>query len=175
MRGLDLTNDTYGDWLVLYQAPSRRTASRLHKYWVCKCSCGIVSEVNQGNLRSGASTCCMGCINKLAPYGKTHKFYWVVRNILRRCYDKGHSGYPYYGEKGICVYDAWISNAMSMVEYLEVLWKKQFGTLDFTLYGTGSCQYTVDRVGNTKGYVPGNLRFATKAEQNLNRAITLKN
>lgn len=53
---LDLTDQTFGHWTVLYKVESRGTHSR----WLCRCVCGVERVVDQGNLRQGLSRSC-GC------------------------------------------------------------------------------------------------------------------
>lgn len=75
------------------------------------------------------------------------------KSMMQRCYTTGASNYPYYGGKGITVCARWH---------------------DFSAFRSdmGECQQgmTLDRIDNTKGYEPGNCRWATMAEQNRNRS-----
>ena len=50
----DLTNQQFGEWKVLWRAPSRNGIV----YWHCRCSCGVEREVQASALRSGESTSC---------------------------------------------------------------------------------------------------------------------
>lgn len=56
---IDLTNQHFGEWIVL----ERKGSKNNQIYWLCKCSCGTVKEVNGNSLRNGSSTNC-GCIRK---------------------------------------------------------------------------------------------------------------
>ena len=50
----DLTNQQFGEWTVLWRAPSRNRLT----YWHCRCSCGVERDVLAENLKSGHSTSC---------------------------------------------------------------------------------------------------------------------
>ena len=50
----DLTNQQFGEWKVLWRAPSRNGLT----YWHCRCSCGVEKDVLASTLRSGLSKSC---------------------------------------------------------------------------------------------------------------------
>lgn len=51
-KRIDLTNKTFGEWLVLGPAAKKQ-------YWTCECSCKkVIRDVFQGSLTSGRSTNC---------------------------------------------------------------------------------------------------------------------
>lgn len=87
----------------------------------------------------------------------SHRLYNTCRNAISRCYNKNVSDYKYYGGRGITVQESWKNNVRAFCEYLE------------TLPNAGEPGYTLDRIDNDKGYEEGNLRFATRSEQNLNK------
>lgn len=47
----------FGRWTVIRQAESRKW----HRWWACRCECGVERDVNGLNLRSGSSTSCGEC------------------------------------------------------------------------------------------------------------------
>lgn len=53
-RFVDLTGIQFGEWNVLYRAPSQKGQTM----WHCKCSCGIERDVNARRLKSGESKSC---------------------------------------------------------------------------------------------------------------------
>ncbi len=176
MNKLDLTDEIYGDWEVLYEAEQRGC----NRVWFCRCKCGIEKEVYQNALRSGESSRCIECYNLLkqqgtytSKYGIEHIFYKPAAAILDRCYNTKHSRFKDWGGRGIKVYNKWLNSPSKIVEYLDTLWFKQFGHKDFSLYGINANQYSIDRINNDKDYTPGNLRFATKSEQQLNNRRTI--
>jgi len=80
---------------------------------------------------------------------------WV--KMRRRCYDSGHPSNKWYRSAGIKVCRKWLYNAEAFVTYLrENLPSKPKG-------------FSLDRIDNKKNYEPGNLRWATHAEQQSNK------
>lgn len=62
---LDLTGQKYGELTVLGFSRVDDSQIGYPRYWVCECSCGAVIEVQHGNLRSGRSTRCVPCGNRV--------------------------------------------------------------------------------------------------------------
>lgn len=83
---------------------------------------------------------------------------WV--NMLRRC-TTGTKTYAHmsarYGDRGITVCAAWRESFISFYEHIGP---------------KPTPQHTLDRVDNDRGYEPGNVRWATRAEQARNRSST---
>lgn len=70
-----------------------------------------------------------------------------------RCTDPNHTGYPWYGARGITVCQEWRD---SFEAFLRDVGERP------------SRQHTLDRIDNARGYEPGNVRWATRAEQMRN-------
>ncbi len=62
-----------------------------------------------------------------------------------------------YKDRGIKVHLEWINDRFSFVRYA------------LTLSGHDDYSLSIDRINNDGDYVPGNVRFATRKEQNNNR------
>lgn len=75
------------------------------------------------------------------------------RSMMQRC----RSGNNYVA-KGISVCERWQNFADFLADMAECPGK----------------QFTLDRIDNTKGYAPGNCRWATMAEQNRNRSYCVE-
>ena len=81
--------------------------------------------------------------------------------IKQRCFNKNHAAYPDYGGRGITMDPVWAeSYARFRDDVINAIGPKP------------SRMYSLDRINNDAGYVPGNLRWATPEEQNRNTRKT---
>jgi hypothetical protein len=92
---------------------------------------------------------------------ESRKVYTAWLDINRRCYDESCKHFEDYGGRGIKVAAEWQTDPVAFYTYVSGL--PGFG-LD----------KSIDRVDNSLGYEPGNLRWATPRMQVLNRR-SLKN
>lgn len=76
------------------------------------------------------------------------------KSMMQRCNDPAASNFKHYGGAGISVCERWHDFASFLTDM-------------------GACpdkSMTLDRLKNERDYEPGNCRWATKAQQNVNRS-----
>ena len=139
--------------------------------WACVCDCGVEKTIKGASLTQGLTSSC-GCLHKERAretsmrHGhlvgdKQSPLYITWRAMLRRCENKNHVDYHFYGGQGVKVCDAWHSFPAFMVDVGE---RPEGSSLDRYPNGSGN-------------YEPGNVRWATPTEQarntKSNRLLTL--
>lgn len=151
-RQIDLAGHKYGKLTVVQYVGERK--------WECICDCGGRKTVFTSNLRRGNTKSC-GCVKKqtaskrATKHGYYHtKAYKSWYSIKRRCTDPNDSSYLAYGGKGITMYEPWINDPKAFCEYIGP---------------APSSKHSIDRIDNSKGYEPGNIRWATDIEQANNK------
>jgi hypothetical protein len=80
--------------------------------------------------------------------------YQIWNLIIYRCTNPNNSAFANYGGRGITICDAW---RRDFTRFLQDVGRRP------------SSAHTLDRIDNDRGYMPGNVRWATKKEQNRNR------
>jgi len=83
--------------------------------------------------------------------------YSVWNHMIQHCENKNDQRYRYYGGRGISVHPSW-HKFVNFLSYLQS-----------TIGLRPSPKHSIDRINNDGSYVPGNIRWATKQEQNRNR------
>jgi hypothetical protein len=129
--------------------------------WRMSCSCGGTALVSPNKAMSGHTRSC-GCLyresrragKKYGDLAKQHKAeYTIWRGLKARCTDPNHRAYPDYGGRGIAVWSEW---------------EKDFSSFLSHIGPRPSHRHQIDRIDNNAGYVPGNVRWATKTTQARN-------
>lgn len=151
---VDLSGQRYGRLLVVQRVAAVRPVA-----WRCRCDCGKHKDVRSGQLRSGKTRSC-GCIamERIARLRRSHgksgtPEYKIWKDIKKRCRNPNHAAYRLYGGRGIAVAPEWED---SFESFLSAVGSRP------------SPAHSIDRIDNSKGYQPGNVRWATQPEQNRN-------
>jgi hypothetical protein len=157
---VDITGQRFNRWTVLTQSLTKNGRAT----WLCRCECGTEKVVEGSALRRGKSGSC-GCLaneliaERLIKHNcQKHPLYNIWLAARQRTINRNSKDYPRYGGRGIKMHPRWENNVESFVKYLlSALGPKP------------TPQHSLDRIDNDQGYIPGNLRWATKSEQNKNR------
>jgi hypothetical protein len=144
-----------------YTFPRGRTQPR----YICQCDCGNKTQAFRSNLTSGNVSSC-GCFRSEemrrlhTKHGDTQNGgphapeYRVWHGMICRCELRSDKKYADYGGRGITVCKRWRSDYRN---FLADMGRRP------------SPKHSIDRIDNDRGYYPGNCRWATLSEQNLNR------
>lgn len=88
-----------------------------------------------------------------------HPLYTRWMRIRRRCFSPQAHNFKHYGGRGITLYAEWRDDFAAFAEWIDVN------------LGPRPAGKTLDRINNDGDYKPGNLRWATQAEQNANKRL----
>lgn len=127
----------------------------------CLCECGLTVIVDITSLRGGKTLSC-GCWHKKRT-SQTHFIHGSARTpeykawkeMNRRCADRNRPYWHNYGGRGISVCNEWRKSFLAFLSYVGL---------------KPSSLHSLDRYPNNDGnYEPGNVRWATRSEQAINR------
>lgn len=154
-----IVGQRFGRWRVTAFAGYKGTNSA---HWHCVCDCGVRKEVAASSLKSKRSTSC-GCFcrENAVIYGRSRRThglgltveYQVWCNMVMRCRPNYKQHADYY-DRGIHVCEAWVKDPAAFVAHIGL---------------RPDASLSLDRIDNNKGYEPGNVRWATRVQQNRNR------
>lgn len=164
MRLIDLTGRRFGRLVVIERATNEGRRTR----WTCRCDCGTICTPGAEALHAGLTQSC-GCLARElvrarslkhgATVGyKPSKEYKAWLHAKERCYVPKTARFPSYGGRGISMCAAW---------------RDDFATF---LRDMGPCPpgHSLDRIDVNGNYEPGNVRWATMAQQMANTQLTYR-
>ena len=169
----DLTNSKFGRLTVIkYLGQKLNTPRKGKQIWLCKCDCGNYIKAVGDELIRGHTTSCgcklkERCIKNSEKLKKKQKIKthgacgldWYknnYKNMLNRIFNKKYHANSHYlnNIQGELIEKSWLDNPWNF--YNDIGEKP-------------SKNYTIDRIDPRKGYVKGNVRWATKLTQSRNR------
>lgn len=154
----DIVGQEFGRWRVISRVPNR--PGRRDAIWRCRCACGQERDIPAFTLRGGNSQSC-GCLRDEVTK-RTHtthgqhmdSIYKVWTAIIQRCTNEKCLAYPNYGGRGIKI---------------SLEFRNSFETFRDYIGPRPSLDHSIDRIDNSGHYEKGNIRWATRVEQNRNK------
>lgn len=128
-----------------------------------QCDCGEAQEFCASRVKNGYANMCKKCqAENLRKKATTHgmkktKEYSTWNSMKTRCHNKNDKNYWRYGGSGIFVCEEWRNDFERFFKHV------------------GKCpskNHSIDRIDNSKGYEPGNVRWADRSEQARNKGNT---
>lgn len=127
-----------------------------------RCECGGELVTLADRVRSGNTKSC-GCLKHetSAEMGRARskhgmsstRLYAIWQGVIQRTTNPNSVSFSDYGGRGIAMCQEW----------------REFAVFAAAVGDPPTEHHTLDRRDNSKGYEPGNVRWATKAEQNHNK------
>jgi hypothetical protein len=155
----DLTGMIFGRLTVIGKFKGSR-----RQLWACECDCGQSCTASRREIRARKRSC--GCLRRDTGRevglqrqvhghtvgGQESPTHVTWRSMIERCSYPGAVNYARYGGAGIKVCEEW----KDFRRFLADVGERPAGT-------------TLDRIDNSLGYAPGNVRWATPLEQARNK------
>jgi hypothetical protein len=127
----------------------------------CRCDCGNTAVVREDDFLYATVKSC-GCLRRelAATRTRTHGMYRApLYHLWQTVKDRvNNPRNPNYGGRGVTMYGPWSADFLLFEEYIAT----QLGDKPTE-------RHSLDRIDVERGYEPGNLRWASPAEQARNR------
>ena len=92
-----------------------------------------------------------------------HPLYSSWTNMKTRCYNQKANGYHNYGGRNILVCNLWLNDINLYIKHM------------LGLENSLTPGYSPDRIKNDENYEPGNMRWANRRTQNINKRVYKNN
>jgi hypothetical protein len=159
-KAVDLTGQTFGRLTVVGRAGSDVHGNIM---WECQCACGGSIKTRANSLRSGHTISC-GCAGRAnlamrtkhgaATRSMRTSEYGIWGHMIQRCSNPKYHNFQYWGGRGISVCREWRDSFEAFLAHIGP---------------RPSRKHSLDRFPDVNGnYEPGNVRWATRAEQLTN-------
>jgi len=148
MRALNLAGKKYGRLTLVKVVGVNASKQRI---WLCRCDCGREHEASQAHITRGSSTSC-GCFRKerATKHNQSRTPEWFAYQHAKARCKPNHKHHVHYFDRGI------LFRFISFEEF-------------FSEIGSRPPNHSLDRINNDGNYEPGNVRWATKSQQERNR------
>lgn len=145
----DLTGKMFGD-LTAVRVVRDENGKRK---WECMCKCGDILYRDITYIQRFPYK----CVRDSMAYNKyRNKIKNVLWRMKARCYNKNNKSYKYYGEKGVKVFDEWLKNSDSFVDWAILNGYKE--------------GLEIDRIDVNGDYEPNNCRWVDNFTQANNKS-----
>jgi hypothetical protein len=159
-----MTTYLVGQRFGLLTVLARVGSAKNRVLWQCACDCGRTDIVTNGNLlQRGKKKSCGCAIGEMISAAKrTHgqkgsggptQVYRAWLGIKQRCLNPRYPDWHNYGGRGITVCERWADS---------------FEAFYADVGDPPGPDLSIDRINNDGNYEPGNVRWATRSEQNKN-------
>jgi hypothetical protein len=162
-RLINLKGKVFERWTVHDIAGQDKQGQYL---WNCTCVCGKTGKIRGYALRYGTTTSC-GCLRdellSANPHGLRHgatktRVYQIWAGIKGRCLNPDDTVYYLYGARGVTIC---------------IEWQDSFEAFYAHVGDPPSDIHSIDRIKNSLGYQPGNVKWSTPKQQGRNRGTNV--
>lgn len=148
--------ERHGHLTLVAHTQDRTSDGRVAGVW--ECDCGVRKAIAIGRVRGGLSRSCGHLAREMKPSLKHGmrgtKEYRAWKGAKERCTNPSAKDYPRYGGAGVRFHVGWADDFPAFLSHIGP---------------SPGAEYQVDRIDTTRGYEPGNVRWATRQTQTRNR------